>query len=199
MMGSGCGPVLGAIADDLTGATDLALTLSRQGMRVTQTVGVPTKGSFRDLKNTDAIVVSLKSRTIPAAEATAQSISVGFAIETAPNTIPLIYASANAEFVQRAQEELGRKQAGTVVEDALGEIARGLVTRGFGRILVAGGETSGAVIEKLGIDELKVGPEIDPGVPWMLAESQGKPLALALKSGSFGADDIFLKARAKLA
>lgn len=67
------GIILGCIADDLTGATDLGLTLSREGMRVVQVMGVPRSGDLPD--DADAVVVALKSRTIPAADAVAQSLA----------------------------------------------------------------------------------------------------------------------------
>jgi uncharacterized protein YgbK (DUF1537 family) len=62
------------------------------------------------------------------------------------------------------------------------------------RLLVAGGETSGAVVQRLGLRSLRIGEEIDPGVPWTCAEGQGPSLHLALKSGNFGARDFFVKA-----
>ncbi len=73
-----------------------------------------------------------------------------------------------------------------------------MLANGFTRFLVAGGETSGAVVGALGVAALQIGPEIDPGVPW--TRSIGAPdVALALKSGNFGAPDFFLKAWTKLA
>ena len=79
------------------------------------------------------------------------------------------------------------------MEHAMGLIARGLVERGVRRLVVAGGETAGAVVLALGITGLKIGPEIDPGVPW--TETVNEPrLALALKSGNFGKPDFFTKA-----
>jgi uncharacterized protein YgbK (DUF1537 family) len=105
----------------------------------------------------------------------------------------LISASAPPERVRAAQEELGRERAGAVVETALAAIARGLVERGVRRLVVAGGETSGAVVQALGVKALRIGPQIDPGVPWTL--SLGTPsVALALKSGNFGSRDFFLRA-----
>jgi uncharacterized protein YgbK (DUF1537 family) len=105
----------------------------------------------------------------------------------------LIYASAPPETVKRVQAEIGREKAGALVEDALGAIAEGMVAAGVRRLVVAGGETSGAVVQRLGIAALRIGPEIDPGVPW--TETLGAPhLALALKSGNFGAPDFFSKA-----
>ncbi len=73
-------------------------------------------------------------------------------------------------------------------------IAEGLVARGVRRLVVAGGETSGAVVTRLGVRQLRIGAEIDPGVPWTHASGSGEDLLLALKSGNFGAPDFFLKA-----
>jgi uncharacterized protein YgbK (DUF1537 family) len=106
---------------------------------------------------------------------------------------PLVYSSADPEVVASVQAQLGRERAGTLVEEMLAEVGRGLLERGFTRFLIAGGETSGAVVGALGVTALHIGPEIDPGVPWTL--SVGAPrVALALKSGNFGAPDFFLKA-----
>jgi len=109
----------------------------------------------------------------------------------------LIFSTADPASVEKAQAALGRERAGQLIEAAMGEIAKGLVGMGVERLVVAGGETSGAVVTALGINGLRIGEEIDPGVPWT-ASLGGKPLALALKSGNFGADDFFLKAFQKL-
>lgn len=113
----------------------------------------------------------------------------------------LIYATSPPEKVKAVQAHLGVEQAGSLVENALAGIASGLVKLGVGQLIVAGGETSGAVVKALGVTGLRIGPEIDPGVPWttVLAEGGGQPLALALKSGNFGSPDFFLKAWSKLA
>jgi len=105
----------------------------------------------------------------------------------------LIYSSAEPEDVQAVQSKLGRMTAGEIVESTLAQIARALPALGITRIIVAGGETSGAVVNALGVQALTIGPEIDPGVPW--TRSLGSvDLVLALKSGNFGAPDFFLKA-----
>jgi uncharacterized protein YgbK (DUF1537 family) len=83
--------------------------------------------------------------------------------------------------------------AGEIVEKTLADIAKALPGLGFARLIVAGGETSGAVVNALDIDALAIGPEIDPGVPWTRSLA-GIDLALALKSGNFGTPDFFLKA-----
>jgi uncharacterized protein YgbK (DUF1537 family) len=104
----------------------------------------------------------------------------------------VIAASAPPEKVAALQAKLGRDAAGALVEEALAAIAAGLVERGVRRLVVAGGETSGAVVQRLGVRSLRIGTEIDPGVPWTFAEP-GR-IHLALKSGNFGARDFFLKA-----
>jgi uncharacterized protein YgbK (DUF1537 family) len=108
----------------------------------------------------------------------------------------LVYSSATPEVVRRVQETLGRGEAGALVERTLAETAEKLVAGGFTRLIVAGGETSGAVVGRLGVKALEIGPEIDPGVPWTRAV--GRNLVLALKSGNFGAPDFFIKAWEKL-
>jgi uncharacterized protein YgbK (DUF1537 family) len=79
------------------------------------------------------------------------------------------------------------------IENALATIARGLVDAGVDQLVVAGGETSGAVVQALGIEALRIGLQIDPGVPWTLSLG-ARPIALALKSGNFGGEDFFVKA-----
>jgi 3-dehydrotetronate 4-kinase len=110
----------------------------------------------------------------------------------------LIYSSADPDTVRTVQEKFGRDAAGSMIEQAFAEAARSLVGMGFTRMIVAGGETSGAVVNGLGVTALEIGPEIDPGVPWTRSIG-GTELALALKSGNFGAPDFFLKAWDRLA
>jgi len=105
----------------------------------------------------------------------------------------LIYATAEPDEVAATQAEFGRERSAEMLEDTLGRIARELVARGARRVIVAGGETAGAVVSALGVRALRIGAEIDPGVPW--TESVDEPrLALALKSGNFGGDEFFAKA-----
>ncbi|MDP9528691.1 3-oxo-tetronate kinase [Pseudomonas protegens] len=110
----------------------------------------------------------------------------------------LIYATSTPEQVKAVQRQLGVERAGALVENALGEIARGLRDNGVRRFVVAGGETSGAVVKALGVRLLQIGAQIDPGVPATVS-SGGEPLALALKSGNFGGRDFFSKALGQLA
>jgi len=119
--------------------------------------------------------------------------AVAWARERLADGPVLIYASAPPEEVARVQQQLGRDRAGELIERALAEIAAGLVAAGVRRLVVAGGETSGAVVQRLGARALRIGPQIDPGVPWTVGI--GEPaLALALKSGNFGGPDFFTRA-----
>ena len=110
----------------------------------------------------------------------------------------LIYSSASPEQVKNVQLHLGVQAAGSAIENLLGLVAKGLVNLGVGQLLVAGGETSGACVKALGIEQMQIGQQIDPGVPWCYAMAQNKPLHLALKSGNFGAPDFFTNAFSKL-
>ena len=109
----------------------------------------------------------------------------------------LIYSSVEPGALQQIQERLGRERSGELVEETMAEIAEGLVKAGVRRLIVAGGETSGAVIQALGVGGLRIGPQIDPGVPWTVSLEE-PPLALVLKSGNFGGPDFFQKAFACL-
>jgi len=108
----------------------------------------------------------------------------------------LVYSTTDPEAVRAVQGSLGVDRAGALFESALARVARHLVERGVRQLVVAGGETSGAVVQALGIDRLRIGPAIDPGVPWCAAHSPvaGGTVHLALKSGNFGAEAFFHKA-----
>lgn len=110
----------------------------------------------------------------------------------------LVYATAEPQAVAAVQAKLGVERAGTLVEDALAKISRELVKAGVRKVVVAGGETSGAVVRALGVRMLRIGPQIDPGVPWTLSVGAETDVALALKSGNFGTPDFFRKALRQL-
>jgi 3-dehydrotetronate 4-kinase len=112
----------------------------------------------------------------------------------------LVYSTADVQAVKAVQGQLGVDEAGALVERTLAAIARGLVELGVRQLVVAGGETSGACVQALGIAQMRIGPQIDPGVPWCHAPTAGgAPIHLALKSGNFGSDDFFTKAFRMLA
>jgi len=109
----------------------------------------------------------------------------------------LVHSTAGAASVSSVQGRLGVDEAGAMVERTLADIARGLVERGVRQLIVAGGETSGACVQALGITHLQIGAQIDPGVPWCHAADTaagGAGIHIALKSGNFGTDDFFSKA-----
>jgi uncharacterized protein YgbK (DUF1537 family) len=118
--------------------------------------------------------------------------ALAFAREHIPKQPVLIYATSAPEEVAKVQQTLGAATSGELVERALAHIARGLEEMGARRFVVAGGETSGAVVSALRVTSLVIGPQIDPGVPWTV--SDGARHALALKSGNFGSIDFFEKA-----
>jgi uncharacterized protein YgbK (DUF1537 family) len=113
----------------------------------------------------------------------------------------LVYSTAQPQAVKEVQGRLGVDEAGALVERTLAAIARGLVAQlGVRQLVVAGGETSGACVQALGIAQMQIGQQIDPGVPWCHARTgSGTGVHLALKSGNFGSEDFFAKAFAMLA
>jgi 3-dehydrotetronate 4-kinase len=99
----------------------------------------------------------------------------------------LVYATSTPEQVKAVQAKLGVEKSGELIERALSTIAKGLIDLGVRQLVVAGGETSGACVQALGVTQLRIGPQIAPGVPW----THTGELHLALKSGNFGSVDFF--------
>ena len=114
------------------------------------------------------------------------------------NAAPLIYATAHPDSVRAAQEKLGVAGAGEIVEAALSACAVAARDAGARRVIVAGGETSGAVTRALGVTQLDIGTEIAPGVPWTYCRSGGHQIALTLKSGNFGSETFLADAQSRL-
>ena len=106
----------------------------------------------------------------------------------------LVYSTAEPSRVAAVQAKLGAERAAALVEDTLALVAERLVASGVRRLVVAGGETAGAVVKALGVKALAIGAAIDPGVPWTMSVGTAPRIALALKSGNFGAPDFFEKA-----
>lgn len=176
-------------------ATTLDAPVGRQAI-LAGSCSTATRGQVAAARAAGLPDRKVEPRAIAAGELTAEAI-VDWALGLPAGAIPLIWSSADPDDVRAAQAAFGREAAGEMVERLLGEVASGLAENGFTRFLVAGGETSGAVVQALGVEALAIGPEIDPGVPWTRSVG-GRPLALALKSGNFGAPDFFLKAWEKL-
>lgn len=106
----------------------------------------------------------------------------------------LFYASDTPEAVKQIQNYYTELNIGALIERVLADIAQKLQQKGVNKFVVAGGETSGAVIKSLNIQMLELGPSIDPGVPWMKSIGTAPPMIVALKSGNFGSPDFFSKA-----
>jgi uncharacterized protein YgbK (DUF1537 family) len=106
---------------------------------------------------------------------------------------PMVYSTADPHQVAEVQNVFGRERVAEAIERFMGDLARQLAANGLTRLVVGGGETSGAVVTALGLSSLRIGREIDPGVP-ALAADIGRPLGLALKSGNFGTVDFYTKA-----
>jgi len=175
----------GAAADDLPAIGGLGAVVSGSCSRATN---AQVAEFLKDHEGFQIDPLSLAEGRDMAAEALA------WAKPRLAKAAPIIvYATAAPEAVRAAQEKLGRDAAGAMVENALATVAAGLRDLGVSRLVVAGGETSGAIVQRLGVEALRIGKEIDPGVPWCMAVG-GAPLALALKSGNFGAEDFFRKA-----
>jgi len=119
--------------------------------------------------------------------------ALGWAKDKLANGPVLIASSAGPEELDQVQQKLGKERAGALVEAALAALARGLADLGVRRLAVAGGETAGAVVQELGVGALRIGPQIDPGVPWCMGLDE-PPIFLALKSGNFGSEAFLLKA-----
>lgn len=138
------------------------------------------------------------AREVAAAEViegrvTAEEVAAWALSETG---VPLVYSSADPDVVRAVQDQFGREKSAEALEAFFADVARRVVAGGATRIITAGGETSGAVVEGLALGTLEIGPEIDPGVPALRA---GPDLVVALKSGNFGAEDFFAKADRLLA
>ena len=106
---------------------------------------------------------------------------------------PLLYATLAPEELKAVQQRYGEQLASQAVERTFARLALKLRDAGVNTFIVAGGETSGTVVEALHIKRLTVGRAIAPGVPWVFAA--GNTVALALKSGNFGSDDFFFNAQ----
>jgi uncharacterized protein YgbK (DUF1537 family) len=167
---------------------------------VSGSCSVATNTQVLHFKQSGRPSLAIDPLTIAAGEdVTAQALA--WAEPLLANGPVLLYATAEPSAVRAVQEKLGVTQAGEMVEHTLSRIASGLVQRGVRQLLVAGGETSGAVVQALGVQRMVIGPQIDPGVPWTAVDTPlcpGEPVHVALKSGNFGSTDFFTKAFTQL-
>jgi uncharacterized protein YgbK (DUF1537 family) len=181
--------------DELTGTDSHGLTMpAGRAVILAGSCSAATRGQIAAAKAAGMPAFSVDPLVI-ADGRTAPQAAVDFVLAQPADAVPVVYSSAEPDAVAAAQQALGIEQAGAIIEEFLASVAGELSRSGVSRFLVAGGETSGAVVGALDIKTLEIGPEIDPGVPWTLARNgAGTPFALALKSGNFGRPDFFSKA-----
>ncbi|MGR9179486.1 3-oxo-tetronate kinase (plasmid) [Rhizobium leguminosarum] len=204
-----------------TGASGLGLGLARALVRSGRisSGGATTADAIRPVGGLSAIVagscskatlhqLDVAERSMPVLRLDPERLLAGpdeiaAAISWAGDRISagpiVIAASAAPETVSRLQSLYGREASGHAIETATSIIAAELVGRGVRRLVVAGGETSGAAVDRLAIPAFLIGPEIAPGVPVLrtVGNAQGDML-LALKSGNFGGEDFFTAALAMM-
>jgi uncharacterized protein YgbK (DUF1537 family) len=150
--------------------------------------------------------VSVHARAHPALAVDVDAVMAGAFMETNivrfvadhSGEAPLVYSSSTPEQVGAMQARYGREAVAHKLDSVFARAARQLVRQGVRRLVVAGGETSGAVVAALELGRLAIGEEIDPGVPLLIAQAPA-PMALALKSGNFGSTDFFAKALERMA
>jgi len=201
---------IGKAAKDLpliTGGSGIALGLPanfRQSGKISDQAPVwsPQPGKCVVLSGSCSIAtrgqIKEHSKTNPAFEIPAESVLDGSLTPSdmtetllKADGIPLAYSSADPEVIKAVQSKFGLEKSAEAIENFFAETARLLTAQGVTRLITAGGETSGAVVEGLTLKTLQIGPEIDPGVPALRASPT---LTIALKSGNFGAPDFFAKA-----
>ncbi|MDQ0753335.1 uncharacterized protein YgbK (DUF1537 family) [Streptomyces africanus] len=165
---------------------------------VSGSVSVATNGQVRRYLNSGRPAFRVDPLRVAAGEDVAGQ-ALAFAASHLDDGPVLVYSTEPADTVRSVQGRLGAAEAGELVERTLARVAQGLVERGVRRLVVAGGETSGAVVRALGVTGLRIGPQIDPGVPWCAATLPGgDTLHITLKSGNFGGPDFFTSAFALL-
>ena len=150
-----------------------------------------TNGQVADFRASGGAAFAVDPLRIAAGEDVAAQ-ALAFALPRLGDAPVLVHATAEPDAVRAVQQQLGSERAGALVEATLARVAQGLVDAGVRRLIVAGGETSGACVQALGLTRLRIGAQIDPGVPWCHAPERG--LHLALKSGNFGSVDFFRRA-----
>jgi len=197
----------------LTGGSGIALGLAANF--IAKGLAVGSRGSFKGVSGPEAILagscsgatrgqVDVHTRNHPAMTVSVDDVMNG---RTKPSDLvnfiqanhgkaPLVYSSSGPEDVAAAQARYGRHQVSERLEGLFASAARQLVDSGVSRLVVAGGETSGAVAQALDLGDLAIGPEVSPGVPVLV--SRRKNLALALKSGNFGGPNFFEEALSAL-
>lgn len=178
-------PQQGAKASELPTVDGLSVVLAGSASKATNAQVSAWIEANRPAFRIDALALAAGEPVV--------ALATAFAKQHLNQQPALIYATTTPEQVKQVQAKLGVKRAGLLIEQALADIAAALLASGVRRFVIAGGETSGAVVKALGVHALRIGAQIDPGVP-ATASIGATPLALALKSGNFGSVHFFEKA-----
>lgn len=181
-------------------AAQLPKAMGRQAI-VSGSCSVATNGQVAHFLKSGGAAFAIDPMALAQGQPVVEQAMSWFAQQN-PERPVLFYATARPESVKAVQEQLGALKAGELVEQALSSLARQMVEQGIGQLIVAGGETSGACVNALAIQTLRIGPAIAPGVPWCHAQSPFAPdghLHITLKSGNFGTEDFFTGAFEQLA
>lgn len=193
----------------VTGAVGLARALGRLHVTTDQRSAVtvphhsgPTVVLAGSCSQRTLEQIAWMSQTYPSLKIDAHAVAQGHdvlddAVDWAQNHLArgpaLIYSSATPAELEQLKATHPDTDVAGALEQVMGNLAGRLVELGIRRIVVAGGETTGAVLESLGIDAVDVGPELDPGVPWVITRAEPK-LAVLPKAGNFGLEDMFVRA-----
>jgi len=132
-------------------------------------------------------------RCLNDADAYADELFAWVKSQPAGGLAPLVYATTDPTDLSQIQKQFGANETSAAVERTFGKLAKLLAEDGFDTFIVAGGETSGIVVQSLGVTGFHIGPQIAPGVPWVRAVD--RPISLALKSGNFGKERFFFDAQ----
>ncbi|MEM1306870.1 MAG: 3-oxo-tetronate kinase [Pseudomonadota bacterium] len=187
------------IAAGLMERTDPATTIAARSGRAVVLAGscsTATRGQIGTAMESGAPALRIDPADVVTGKQTADAVA-RWVIDQPSAAAPIVYSSDDPARVAEVQAAPGRNETGAAIEHLLSDVAQQLAEAGFTRTIVAGGETSGAVADGLGVRAIEIGPEIDPGVPWVRSLDDRK-LTLAFKSGNFGAPDFFTKAFALL-
>ncbi|MBY0613787.1 MAG: four-carbon acid sugar kinase family protein [Beijerinckiaceae bacterium] len=212
--------ILGALALDQpfsVGASGLGLGLARAmagksgSSSVGATTGSPIAGPTACLAGSCSQAtlaqITNSERSMPVRRLDPEAllngnVEVESALDWARNRMkdgPILIASSSSPAeVTALQARFGRDRLGHAIEQAMADIAEGLARSGVRKLVVAGGETSGAVVDRLGLKAFLLGGEIAPGVPVLRSIGAGDDMLMALKSGNFGGPDFFRDAIAML-
>ena len=176
---------------DITGSFPEDLSLSGPGAVL---VGSCSRMTLRQISRHEQeyAVLHIAAEDLLAGKVSLQSV-VDF-VFTQQSRIPLVTTSDDAGKVSQLQTHYGRQKVASAIEDFFATLAVRLADEGITRLVVGGGETSGAVVKGLSLNSVVIGAEISTGIPSLRADRGGSSMVLALKSGNFGTEDFFHQA-----